>query len=205
MYEVEHADQIDVHRVGEGLRRQARRQRTDAGVGDDDVEMTQLGDAPVDRRRQCRAVANIGDLGENALTLLLDQTSGFVEVFRAGQRVLVGFDVFAQIDRDDVGALGGEHPRVRAPLSARGSTDYRDLARHPAHSRPLLMRSTMRPTLGLKPFDMGTVICVRRCGLGKGADPAVDRTGRAFDSIASLPRAASLQDRLTKIYSIYTT
>src|SRR6202012_2188976 len=109
------------------------------------------------------------------LALFLDQTSGFVQVFRPGQRVLVGFDVLAQVDRDDVGALGGEHSCVRAPLPARGSTDYRDLACPPAHSRSLLMRSTMRPTLGLKPFDMGTVICSRRCGLGEGADPAVDQ------------------------------
>ncbi len=91
MYEVEHADQVHVDGISERLRRQTRRQRTDAGVGDHDVEMTKLCDAPVDRRGQCCAVADVGDLGEGLLALLLDETRGFVEVFWPGKRILGWF------------------------------------------------------------------------------------------------------------------
>ena len=185
VHQVEHADQIDVHRIGEGLRRQARRQRTDAGVGDHDVEMTELRDAPVDRRRQCRAVTDVGDLGDDALALLLDQTRGFVEIFRPGQRVLVRFDVLAQVHRDDVGALGGEHSRMRAALTTRGSADYRDLACHPAHSRSFLMRSTKTNLHWGSGIRFARVVAEsRQAALTR---PSIG-TGRAFDSIASLPR-----------------
>ena len=64
MHQVEHAAQVDVDRIGECLRRQTRRQRADAGVGDHDVEVTELGDPAVDRRRQCRAVADVSDRGD---------------------------------------------------------------------------------------------------------------------------------------------
>ena len=72
----------------------------------------------------------------DALPFLLDQPGGLVEVLGPGQRVLVGLDVLADVDGDDVGALGGEQLRVRPALTPRGSADQRDLARHPAHRRP---------------------------------------------------------------------
>ena len=86
--------------------------RADAGIGDHDVELAELGDAAIDRRRQRRAVADVGDLGERALALLLDQPRRLVEVLGPRERVLVGLDVRADVHGDDVGALGGEHPRV---------------------------------------------------------------------------------------------
>ena len=46
VHQVEHAAQVDVDGIGERLGRQARRQRSDAGVGDHDVEVTELGNAP---------------------------------------------------------------------------------------------------------------------------------------------------------------
>ena len=179
MHQVEHPTEVHIDRIGERLRRQTRRQRADAGVGDHDVEVAEFGDAPVDRGRQCRPVPDVGDRGDDALTLLLDETSGFVEVFRPGQWVLVGLDVLAEIHGDDVGALGGEHARVRTSLTTRGSTDYRDLACHPAHTRSLLIRSTTRPTLALKPFGTGAGVCIGRRGSDRGADPTHDwdRTG----------------------------
>ena len=88
-------------------------------------------------------VANVRDGGEHTLALFLDQSRGLLEVLRPGQRVLVGVDVFAQVHRDDVGALRGEHPGVRTPLTACGSTDYGNLARHPAHRR----RPSLRPSV----------------------------------------------------------
>ena len=112
MHEVQHADQVDVHGVGERLRRQAGGQWADARVGDHDVEMSQLGDAAIDRGRQRRAVADIGDCRDHALPFLLDQPGGLVQIFGPRQRVLVGLDVLADVHRDDVGALSGQHPRM---------------------------------------------------------------------------------------------
>ena len=145
MDQIEHAEQVHVHRVGEGLRGQARGERADAGVGDHDVEMPELGDALVDRGRQRHAVAHVGDRGEGALPFLLDQSRGLVEILRPGQRILVGLDVRAQVHRDDVGPLRGEHPCVRTPLTARGSADHGHLARHPAHSPSFVSVLTFRP------------------------------------------------------------
>ena len=74
--------------------------------------MTELGHAAVESRRQRRPVADVGNLGVDALAFFLDQARGFVEILRPGQRVLVGLDVFTEVDRDDVGTLGGERPRM---------------------------------------------------------------------------------------------
>src|ERR1700760_1338322 len=148
VYQVEHAAQVDVDSVGGRLRRQSRGERADTGVGDHHVEVTEFGNTPVDGRGKCRAIPDVGDRGDDALAFLLDQTGGFVEVFRSGKRILVGLDVFAQVDRDDVGTLGGEHSRVRTSLAAGGATDDRHFARYSAHSRCLLMRSTMWLSLG---------------------------------------------------------
>src|SRR3981189_1334218 len=76
--------------------------------------------------------------GDYALALLLAEPGGLVEILRASQRVFVGLDVRAQVNGDDVGAFGRQHSRVRATLTARGPTDYRDLARYSAHRRPFV-------------------------------------------------------------------
>ena len=131
-----HADQVHVDGVDERLRRQARGQRTDARVGDDDVELPELGDAAVDRCRQGGAVADIGDLGVRTPAFLLYQPRRLVEVLGPGERILVGLDVCADVDGDDVGTFCGEQLRVRSALSPRRTTDQRYLALDPAHRRP---------------------------------------------------------------------
>src|SRR6185312_17005525 len=45
VHQVQHADEIDVDGVGEGLRWQARGQGADARVGDHDVQAAELGHA----------------------------------------------------------------------------------------------------------------------------------------------------------------
>ncbi len=112
VYEVEDTDEVHIDRVDERLRWKARGQRTDAGIGHHDVEMAELGYTSIDRRGQRRAVTDVGDLGVRALALLLDQPGCLVEVLGPRERILVGLDVFADVDGDDVGALGGKHPCV---------------------------------------------------------------------------------------------
>src|SRR2546430_582171 len=109
--------------------------------------MSELGDAPVDRSCQHRAVTNVSDRGDRALPFLLDEPRGLVKILRPGQRVLVGLDVCAQVHRDDVGALCGKHSRVRPPLTARGSADHSDFARYSAHRRSFRTLSNERPAL----------------------------------------------------------
>src|ERR1700733_469448 len=138
VYEVEHTDQVHIHRVGESLWRQTRGKRTDAGVGDHDVEVPEFGDTLVDCGGHGGPVPNIGYRGESALPLLLDQPRRLVEILRPRQRILIGFDVRAQIHRNDVCALGGQHSRVRAPLTPRSAADHGYLARYPAHLPPFV-------------------------------------------------------------------
>ena len=74
----------------------------------------------IDRGRQRRAVADVGDLGVRALAFLFDQPRGLVEVLGPRERILVGLDVLADVDGDDVGALGGQQSaRVTALDRAR--------------------------------------------------------------------------------------
>ena len=144
MNEVHYAEQVDVDRVDERLRRQAGGHRADTGIGDHDVEVTELGHAAIDRRRQGRAVADVGDLGVSALAFLLHQPGCLVEILRPCERILVGLDVLADVHGDDVGALGGQQSCMRPPLTSRGSADQRHLARHPAHG--VLSRDGIRGT-----------------------------------------------------------
>ena len=87
VYEVEDTDEVHIDRVDKRLRWKARGQRTDAGIGHHDVEAAELGDAAIDRGRQRRAVTDIGDLGERALALLLDQPGRLVEVLGSRERI----------------------------------------------------------------------------------------------------------------------
>ncbi len=112
MHEIEDAHQVHIDRVDERLRRKARGQWTDAGVRHHDVEVAELGDTPIDRGGQRRAVADVGDLGVHPLAFLFDQPGCLVEVLGPRERILVGFDVFADVHGDDVGALGGKRPCV---------------------------------------------------------------------------------------------
>ena len=128
MHQIEHADQVDVDGVDERLSRTALGQRGDAGIGHHDVELAEFGHARVDGRRQGSAVADVGDNREGVAAFLLDQACGLVQILGPGQRIVVGGDVLAQVDRDDVGALGGQQSRVRPALPARRTGDDGDFA-----------------------------------------------------------------------------
>ncbi len=97
------------------------------------------------------AVADVGDRRVDPLPFLLDQARGLFEVLGPSQGVLVGLDVFAQVDGDDVGALCRQHPRVGPTLAPRGTADDRYFAGYPAHFRPLARclraRSALRPNV----------------------------------------------------------
>ena len=57
-------------------------------------------------------------LGDDAPTGLLDEVDGLVEILPGRHRVGDAVDLFAQIERDDVGAFLGEPNRVGAALTA---------------------------------------------------------------------------------------
>src|ERR1700712_18075 len=112
MHQIEHTDEVDVDGIDEGLLRTTFGQRRDAGVGQNDVELAEFSDTGVDGSGQRHAVTDVGDHGKGSAAFLLHQTCGLIEVLRPGQRVVVGGDVLAQIDGDDVGALGGQKSGV---------------------------------------------------------------------------------------------
>ena len=111
--------------IGSGL---THRHRQDAGVGDDDVDLAEVGHARLDRVAQFVALAHVGDPCHDPAARLLDRTLGLGEVVGRRQRIRVGRDVATDVDGDDVGALPGHRDRVRAALAARRAGDESDLA-----------------------------------------------------------------------------
>jgi hypothetical protein len=69
------------------------RYRRDAGVGDGDVDVPQLGDAFFERRLQCLPVADVGLAGDDPPPRVLDQFDGLSEVVGGGHRILDGVDL----------------------------------------------------------------------------------------------------------------
>ena len=113
------------------------------GVGDDDVEPAQCGDAVVDGLAQPVEVAGVDDRrrgsgGPVASTrrTVSSRSSGVAGVVGHARRQLAG-----DVDGDDVGALVGHPDGVRAALAPRRSGDECHLAGEPpAHLRCLLRR-----------------------------------------------------------------
>src|SRR6202040_311027 len=82
--------------------------RHDPRVGHGDVDVAQFGNARrVDALHRVE-IANIGDVGVDAPTCLLDEPPGLIEVLGCGHRIENGVDLPADVEPDDVGALFGQ-------------------------------------------------------------------------------------------------
>ena len=99
----------------------------DARVGHHDVQPAELGDAGVHRRLDRVEVAHVRLGRDDPAVLRLHQLDRLGEVVGRGHRQRA-LDVVADVDRDDVGALGGQLHRVTAALAAAGAGDEGDLA-----------------------------------------------------------------------------
>ena len=130
---VHHPDEVDVERVDESTDRYVRTQRTDAGVGDNDVQLSEFGDRVGQRSVQFCPVADIHLRGDGPPARLLHLQPGLLEVPRSGQRVTVGLDVVADVEEDDVGPLFGQLDGVAAALTARRTGYQNDFVLYSSH------------------------------------------------------------------------
>ena len=129
------AGQVDVDHVGP-VRFTCVVQRlpavADTCVCTHDVESTQLLNAAVDRRPHRGEITDVDFRGDDSPVQLLDQIRGFCEIVRGCRRNLcVGADRTADVERDDVGTLGGQPYRVTTSLTACRPCDECDLAERP--------------------------------------------------------------------------
>ena len=90
--------------------------------------MTEFGDAVLQRDPELFTVADVGLLRDDPPVLGFDEACGFFQVLGGGEGVGVGLDLFAQIDRDDVGALLRHAQGVATALPSRSAGDERDLS-----------------------------------------------------------------------------
>ncbi len=131
LHGVVHSGQVDVDDVAPTVH--SALHRRDTGIGDDDVHAAELVDSGLQRRRQARLIANIGLPRDDPRAGVLDQFDGLREVLGRRQRVRDRGDLLTDVDRDDVGALGGQPHGFGAALTAGGAGDERDLALQRAH------------------------------------------------------------------------
>ena len=115
----------------------AKCHRRDTRVRADDVQSTELLHAGVHRGLHLIEIANIGDGAEHLAAFGFHQGDRLVEFFAGGHRIAVGRDVGADIDADDVCAVGGQPHRMATTLTARDSGDERDLAVQTTHRSSL--------------------------------------------------------------------
>ena len=87
----------------------------------------EFGDAVGDDLLEPFEVADVGLLGDDAPAGLLDEVDRLVEILAGRHRIGDAVDLFAQVERDDVGAFLGEPNRVAAALTARRARDEGDL------------------------------------------------------------------------------
>src|SRR5690349_7988189 len=97
------------------------------------METAQLGDRLVHCLLQRSTVADVDDRRNRAATGLFDQLDRLVQILPGSKRVLVGFDVGAHVQSDDVGTLVGKMDRVAAALSAGGTGYHGHLAVQTLH------------------------------------------------------------------------
>src|SRR5271163_245276 len=120
----------------------------DAGVGDDDVEATELLNAAVHRGLARVVITNVDLGGHDATVEALDQIRCLGKVFRCRMRIGQIVDGPADVDGDDVGALLGQPDGVAAALAARCAADERHLTLNAAsHRRLTLSGPASTPTL----------------------------------------------------------
>jgi hypothetical protein len=136
---VDDADPVRVEHVGPGLQGIFALLADDAGVGDHDVKLAELGDAAVDRLHQLRPLAHVGLHRDHPAVQRLDQAGGLLQVVRAGQVVGQTVDVVADVDGDDVRALLGQPDRVAPPLAAAGPGDEGHFALDASHAYTFLL------------------------------------------------------------------
>jgi len=111
--------QVHVEHVGEGLVLvRAAHERGDPGVGDDAPHRAECRHPLFDGGLQGAAVADVDLLRHDPPALRLDQAGGLGEVLGSGERIADRGDVGADVDGDDVGAVGRQADRVRAALTA---------------------------------------------------------------------------------------
>src|SRR5205823_1613639 len=77
----------------------------DAGIGADDVEVAELGQALLHRRRHLGRVPHVGHAGHDAPVEVLDQLDRLGEVVGGAHRERHRVDVVTDVDGDDLGAL----------------------------------------------------------------------------------------------------
>ena len=126
---VHHAEEIDVRGVDEvGGLRITQRHGEDAGVGDHDVEPSEVGDAGLERVAQLGPLAHVGLAGHDAPAQLLDRALGLGQVLRRGEGIVVRFDLTADVDGDDVRPLLRHADGMGPALPPRRPGDEGDLA-----------------------------------------------------------------------------
>ena len=95
--------------------------------------MAQLGHAVGHRRLQGGPIAHVGLPCHDSPVELLDLLRRLGQVLGPGQRVGVGLDVAADVDRDDVGPLLGQAEGMAPSLTPGCSGDESDLSLDATH------------------------------------------------------------------------
>ena len=128
---VVHAGQVDVDDVAPSVR--ARLHRRDTGVRDHDVQPAEFVEPGLQRVLQRLLIANVGLLRNDSRAGVLDKLDREREI--VGRRQGIGHrrDLVADVDRDDVRAVGGQPDRLRAALTPCGAGDESDLAGEGRH------------------------------------------------------------------------
>jgi hypothetical protein len=116
---VPYACQVGVDHVAPGLLGQVRRgsHRRDAGVGADDIQAAQFGDAVIEGFLKRAVVAHVSLGGDDPAVQGFDLFDRLSQVVRCCHRVGHRVDLAAQVDGDDVRAFLGEADGVAAALA----------------------------------------------------------------------------------------
>ena len=98
----------------------SRPHRHDAGVRDDDVEPTKLGERGLEDFAQLSPLAHVGLLCDNSAPKLLDLSFCLRQIVGRRQGIAIRFDVVTDVDGDDVGTFFGHLNSVCASLAPSG-------------------------------------------------------------------------------------